>query len=265
VNASRDMARYEWIRLASLRSTRVVLVGLVAWAVVGGVGAGATERITAAPLNSRDLTQALLGQPLLTGFAPLVAVAAAIFGAGAVSQELRYGSMRMLLVAQPRRVRVILIKVAMTGLIGVVAAIAAAAVAYASSLLLDFDGTLKASPSVASLAQTMAGYLGVVICWAALSVGLTALLGNRVRALMVGTAWIVAAEPLLGLAAGRLGVHGAWADLLSPGGASRDLLGSAASLAGDGGPHWWPALPILLTITAVVLAAGLQRFRRAGV
>lgn len=263
--AVRAVARYEVTRLRGLRSARVTGLLLVLWALLNGVGTGLTTRMTGEPTGRFDVVQALLGLPVLTAFTPVLAVVGLLFGAGSIGLELQHRSLRWLLVARPDRRVVLLTKAAVTSVAVVTAAVAFAVVSGAGLFLADPSAFPLVGADVGPLANTCLGYVVVLIAWTLLAVGVTAAVGTRTRALTGLVGWALVVEPLIGLAAGRVGVPEAVTRVLRPFGQSRDLLRPALDLSGTGTVDWWPALPWLALVVAAALLVGVRRLGRTSV
>ena len=263
--AARAVARYEVTRLTGLRSARVTGVLLLLWALLNGIGTGLTTRFTGEQTNRFDVVQALLGLPLLTAFSPLLALVGLLYGAGTIGLELQHRSLRWLLVARPDRRVVLLAKAAVTSAAVLAAAVAFAVVSGAGLYLADPSAFPLTGADVGPLTHTLLGYAVVAVAWTLLAVGVTAALGTRTRALSALVAWALVVEPLMGVAAGRVGVSSAVTAVLRPFGQSRELLGPALDLSGGGTVEWWPALPWLALVVAAALVVGVRGLRRTGV
>lgn len=259
----RALAAYETTRLTSLRSARVTAVLLALWALLNGVGTGLTPRVTGDRIGKVDVELALLGLPVLTAFTPVLAAVALLYASGSITQELRSGSVRWLLVARPDRRAVLLVKGGVTALAVLLAAGAFALLSGASLFLADPAGFPLGAAELRSVGETLLAYAAVLVLWAALGVGLAGVLSSRGRTLGAAVGWAVVAEPLLGHLAGRLDVE-AWTAVVTPFTQSRRLLGPVLDLSGTGTVDWLPALPCLALTTTCVLLAGLRRFARRG-
>jgi ABC-2 type transport system permease protein len=212
--------------LLKQRSTRTVLglfaamLGLVLLAVLlHGFG------LPAEGLRSAQRQMIVVGRGELLGV-----LFAALLGAMSVTAEIRHGTIRPTFLVTPRRGRVVAAKVAVTALIGAgfgaVAAAVAASVGTAALLWRGIDVRLDAGDHV----LLVAGSAAAAALWAAIGVGVGALVRNQVPTLVGICAWLLFVEGLLaGDVAGRLGDVGR----LLPGSAAAAMSGqdSGALLA----------------------------------
>ncbi len=126
----RDVARMEWIKMRTLRSTRWALAGGMAATVALGTVAGCSTRSVTGDPTSNVLSGVVLGQ-VITG----------VLGALAMTGEYSSGLIRVTLAAVPRRRLVLLAKAAVYG----VTLLAAGEITMFASFLL---GTAVLRPSV---------------------------------------------------------------------------------------------------------------------
>lgn len=126
----RDVARMEWIKMRTLRSTRWALAGGMAATVALGVVAGYNTRSVTGDPTSNVLSGVVLGQ-VITG----------VLGVLAITGEYSSGLIRVTLAAVPRRPLVLLAKAAVYG----VTLLAAGEITAFASFLL---GTAVLRPSV---------------------------------------------------------------------------------------------------------------------
>lgn len=126
----RGVARMEWIKMRTLRSTRWALAGGMAATVALGVVAGYNTRSVTGDPTSNVLSGVVLGQ-VITG----------VLGALAMTGEYSSGLIRVTLAAVPRRPLVLLAKAAVYG----VTLLAAGEITVFASFLL---GTAVLRPSV---------------------------------------------------------------------------------------------------------------------
>jgi ABC-type transport system involved in multi-copper enzyme maturation permease subunit len=121
--------RYEWVRISTVRSTRICLV--LAFLIAAGLG-----YLIAQPSEIMDAEGNLTAGPIewWGAFAyPLtfIAVLAAVVASQAIGQEYRFGLIRLTLTAFPARVQVLVAKVVMV----VLACLALVAASYLGSFL----------------------------------------------------------------------------------------------------------------------------------
>jgi ABC-2 type transport system permease protein len=206
--------------LLKQRSTRTVLgllaamLGLVLLAVLlHGFG------LPAEGLASVQRQLMVFGRGELLGV-----LFAALLGALSVTTEIRHGTIRPTFLVTPRRRPVVAAKVAVTAVIGAgfgaVAATTAAAAGTAALVSRGIDVRLGAG----DIMLLVGGSAGAAALWAAIGVGVGALVRNQVVAVVGICAWLLFVEGLLaGDVAGRLGDLGR----LLPGSA-------AAAMSGQG-------------------------------
>ncbi|MEI8057136.1 MAG: hypothetical protein WCI29_06995 [Actinomycetes bacterium] len=106
--------RYEWLRVTTIRSTKIMLVlALVLSAglsyLISGLGKGAGD---GAPVSLDWYTA--FGAPL-----GIAAILASVMGAQAIGQEYRFGLIRLTLTSFPRRAQILVAKIAVVVLAGV--------------------------------------------------------------------------------------------------------------------------------------------------
>jgi ABC-2 type transport system permease protein len=236
------------------RSTRTSLglaagmIGLVAFAVlVHGLGVGTDNADTAA----EQLT-VVFGPGELLGV-----LFAGLLGVMSVTTEIRHGTIRPIFLITPKRGRVITAKAATSILIGAgfglaasaVAAVVATAALQARGIEVLLDG--------GDYALLIAGGAAAAALWAAIGVGVGAVVRNQVPALIGLCVWLLFVETLL------LG------DVANLSDVARFLPGAAAQgLAGqDPGTLLAPAaaLALLPLYAAAAVIAGLRATTRRDV
>jgi ABC-2 type transport system permease protein len=200
------------------RSTRTALglfgamLGLVLFAVLlHGLGVGAENANSAS-----DQLTIVLGPGERIGV-----LFAALLGAMSITAELRHGTIRPTFLVTPWRGRVVAAKVSASILIGaafgLVAGAAAAATGTAALRARGIDVLLDGG----DYALLVAGSAGAAALWAAIGVGVGAILRNQVPALIGLCAWILFVEGLLVGDVAGVGDVGRWA----PGAAAAALSG----------------------------------------
>lgn len=190
--------------LLKQRSTRTVLalfaamVGLVALAVVlHGVG------LPVDALNDRSRQLMVLG---LGGF--LGSLFAALLGALSITSEIRHGTIRPTFLVTPQRGRVVAAKAVVCVLIGAVFGLVAAVIAFGTgAATLDGRG-VEVLVDRADVAQLVLGGTIASSLWAAIGVGVGALVRRQVPTLVGLCAWLLFVEGLLADATGGLGEFG---------------------------------------------------------
>jgi ABC-2 type transport system permease protein len=176
------------------RSTRTSLglaagmVGLVAFAVlIHGSGVGTDNADTAA----KQLTR-VLGPGELIGV-----LFAALLGAMSITTEIRHGTIRPTFLVTPWRSRVITTKAATSILIGAGFGLAATAVAAATATAALRIRGIDVLLDGGDYALFLAGGAAAAALWAAIGVGVGAVVRNQVPALIGLCVWLLFVETLL--------------------------------------------------------------------
>jgi ABC-2 type transport system permease protein len=179
--------------LLKQRTTRTSLV-LLAWMVglVALVVALHVVSFSGADLARRDNQLRILGLGTTIG-----ALFAALLGAISITSEFRSGTIRPTLLVTPRRTRVLAAKLAAAVLAGLgVGLLAEALSAGAEAVGLGVRG-IGVELAVGDYAQLLAGGALAAALFAALGVGVGALVRNQVAALIGLCVWLLLLEPLL--------------------------------------------------------------------
>lgn len=173
----------------------------------------------------------------------LGALFAALLGAMSITTEIRHGTIRSTFLACPRRGRVVAAKVAASVLIGAGFGLAAGAVgAGVGTAALGTRGIVMQLDG-GDYALLVLGAAGAAALWAAIGVGVGALVRNQVPALIGICAWLLFVE---GLLAG---------DLVGLGDVGRFLPGAAAAALSGQDPQRLLAPAIGLVLLASYAAA----------
>jgi ABC-2 type transport system permease protein len=182
------MTRLVAAELLKLRSTRtgIALIGsvVVLTALISILASVATSDFR---VDLRDY----LG---IAGFAALFAL---VLGILAVTTEFRHGTITPALVAVPRRDRLVAAKLAAHLLAGMVLGLSAIAVCAALVLLILDARGVDTDLGGGDLARIVIGQTAGAGLWAALGVGLGAVVRNQVGAIVGALAWVFAIENLL--------------------------------------------------------------------
>lgn len=231
--------------LLKLRSTRTnlglfsAMLGLVLFVVaLHGFGVSA-ERISdrSAQLNTVFGWAGLLGS-----------LFAALLGALSMTGEFRYGTIRPTFLVTPRRGRVVAAKVWASMLIGSVFGLLAAAIAIGTGSVVLATRGLEIRLDGGDYALLFAGGAAGAALWAAIGVGLGAVVRNQVPTVVGITAWLLFVEQLL------LG------DISFLGDVGRFMPGALAKAVGGLGhdPVTAPGIAVLLLAlyAAAAVAAG---------
>lgn len=231
------LVRSEWLKQRSTRTLSglfAAMLGLVLLAVV------LHSLLPAENLADRDVQLMVLGRGEFLG-----ALFAALLGAMSVTTEVRHGTIRPTFLFTPRRDRVIEAKVgvslAVGAGLGLVAGAAAVGLGVAAFRARGIDLLLDANDYV----LLVVGSAAAAALWAAIGVGVGALVRNQVPVLVGICAWLLFVE---GLLAG---------DLLGLGEIGRFLPGFAAeAISGqDPGTLLSPAVGLALLAGYAVVAA----------
>ena len=232
--------------LLKLRSTRTnlglvsAMIALVIFVVVlHGFGLAA-NRID----DSSEQLNLVFGWAELLG-----SLFAALLGALSMTSEFRHGTIRPTFLVTPQRSRVLLAKVWASMLAGGVLGILAAAISVGTGSVVLSTRSLDIRPDLADYSLLVIGCGVAAALWAAIGVGLGALVRNQVPTLIGICAWLLFVEGLLlgdiGLGdVGRLtpgalakAASGLGTDLSIAPAAAMLLLALYASAAVAGG--WW--------------------------
>jgi ABC-2 type transport system permease protein len=173
----------------------------------------------------------------------LGALFAALLGAMSITAEIRHGTIRSTFLVTPRRGRVVAAKVSVSILIGAGFGLAASALAAgvgaaalrARGIHVQLDG--------GDYALLIAGGAAAAAAWAAIGVGVGAVVRNQVPTLIGICAWLLFVE---GLLAG---------DLVGLGGVGRLLPGAAAAAVSGQDPGTLLAPAVGLALLALYAAA----------
>ena len=188
-------------------------------------------------------------QLMVLGLGELLGVLfAALLGALSVTAEIRHGTIRPTFLVTPKRGRVVAAKVAVGVLIGAVFGLVGGTVAVVvGSLALDGRG-IDVLLDGGDAALLVVGATGAAALWAAVGVGIGALVRNQVPTLVGICAWLLFVEGLLADATGGLGEVG------------RFLPGAAAAAIGGQAPERLlapaAALALLASYAAITALAG---------
>jgi len=213
----------------------VALLGLVALAVLlHGVG------LSSADLAERDNQLMVFGRGEFLG-----ALFAALLGAMSITSEIRHGTIRPTLLVSPRRRRVVAAKAGVGVLLGAGFGLAASALAAGVGAVTLRGRGIDVQLDGGDYALLVAGGTAAAALWAAIGVGIGAIVREQVPTLVGIAAWLLFVEGLFGgnladvsrFAPGTLGmaVSGQEPDTLLAPGISFLLLALYAAAAGFAG------------------------------
>ena len=196
--------------------------------------------------------------PDLMEIAGLVQIFALVLGILIVATEFRHGTITPSLLAVPDRVRLVIAKlVAALGagaLLGLVAALLCTALVFPLLSARDVD----TGGSTSEVLELIAGNVAASALFAAIGVGLGALLRNQVGAIIGALGWLFLVEPLLTIIPGFDDVITKW----FPSGAANAAAGTASS---TDALDQVPASLLLAAYAAAFVAAGIVVIRRRDV
>ncbi|WIM96945.1 ABC transporter permease subunit [Actinoplanes oblitus] len=236
------MIAAEFRKLRTVRSTWLLLITAQLVVVAGVSGLMVSQSDALGPDGQRDAI----------AHAGLVSIFALVLGILAVAGEYRHRTITDTYLTEPRRERVVLAKLAVNVVAGLVFGLVAATVAVAATAIwVTAKGGAMAWNG--DLWQAVGGAVGWNVAFAALGVGIGALVTNPLAAIAGSLAWIALVEGIVG-------------QLIED--ATRWLpfrLGPALEgLAGRGEfpPAWQAALALGGYVVAFVVAAVATTIRR---
>ena len=233
--------------LRKMRSTRTnlgLLAGMVALILLTVLLVGFVSK--AAELAGHDHQHGLLSA------GTSAALFAALIGVMAITSEFRHGTIRPTFVVTPRRTRVVAAKVIASLLMGILFGLAAIAlsfgIGYAVLAVRDIPLALETNHVI----WLFVGTPVMTAAWAAIGVGLGAVVRNQVFAVIGLIVWAMVIDNLLVNLVPRIGGY-------TPGGSSAALVADPADyvLAAPAG-----ALILLAYVVTLVAAGALLVARR---
>ncbi len=246
--------RYEWVRISTVRSSRILVVALLV----------VTAALAWLMANPRFMEYDEAGNPIGPATVPwwnvfglplsLTAVLVSVVAAQAIGQEHRFGLVRITLTAFPRRPRILAAKL----LVVAAACVALTLVSFVGS---EIGLTIRGYPTPPASAEPPSDlYLlrGVVfvLLWALSSFALAGITRQTAVGIAVPVVSGVIVENLLiGLLSDRAG----WLDHVLPWSTASRWAQSAGV---DGPPTGWAALGVLAVWVAVLLAVQVVAFLR---
>jgi ABC-2 type transport system permease protein len=247
----RHVARMEWIKLRSLRSTWWTLVIAAAGAIGIGVAVGSNTVNRAGDVTNNALA-GIVPSLLLIG----------VLGALAMTSEYSSGMIRTTLAAAPRRRRLLAAKVAVFG--GM-----ALAVGEAASFIAFFAGGAALRHGIAAPTLAQPGVLravllsGVGFCLVGLlGLGLGAIIRHSGAAIAAVVGGVYVGPTLAAAAAHQVGVY---MPIIIIGNSLTATKPAPCPPGGGGCPHLlsaWAGLGVLGLYAAVALAIGCWLFAR---
>jgi ABC-2 type transport system permease protein len=230
--------------LFKLRTTRT------SWGVtLGSLGLVVIISVIAALAGDFSSTDEPPGTDLME-ISGLVQIFALVLGILVVATEFRHGTITPSLLAVPDRVRLVIAKLIGSLLAGALLGLVAAAVCAAIVLSLLSARDIATGTDTSEVLKLIAGNTAAAALYAAIGVGLGALIRNQVGAIIGALGWIFLIEPLLTLIPGFEDVITRW----FPTGAANALAGTASS---SDALDQVPAGLLLAVYAAIFVAAGL--------
>jgi ABC-2 type transport system permease protein len=174
-----------------MRSTRTnvgLVIGLVVLILFG---------VVAGSFGSESDLSDLEKQRELIGNGAFAAAFAALIGVMAMTNEFRHGTIRATFVFTPARTRVVAAKVAASFLVGMLFGALGAGVALAGGVAMVRARGYDVLIDGGDVRRLVLGTIAMSALWAALGVGLGALVRNQVLAIVGLFAWVFVVEVLV--------------------------------------------------------------------
>ena len=247
------MTRLISSELLKLRSTRTA-IALIASVVGLVVLIGLIATITADFEQDEVFTVDLLG---IAGFAQVFAL---ILGILAVTTEFRHGTITPTLVVAPDRMRLVLAKLVAHALAGLILGVLAVGLTTAIVLIGLSSRDIDTGLTNQEITEVAVGLVLATVLWAALGVGLGALVRNQVGAIVGALGWTLLVENLLTI----IPTVGDWVQKYGLNGVTNALSNIESEVTGDvlsqaaGGA-------LLVAYTATFVIAGTLAVRRRDV
>lgn len=243
------LLRSEWLKQRSTGTNLGLFAAMVALVLLAVL---LHSLLPAEDLDMTNVQLMVLGRGEFLG-----ALFAALLGALSITTEIRHGTIRPTFLVTPRRGRVIAAKVSVSILIGAGFGLAAGAVAAAVGTAALRVRGIEVQLDLSGYVLLVVGAAGAAGLWAAIGVGVGALVRNQVPTLVGICAWLLFVEGLL------------VGDLVGLGDVGRFLPGAAASAVSgqDPGTLLAPAtgLVLLVLYAAAAALAGLASISRRDV
>jgi ABC-2 type transport system permease protein len=202
------MSRLLSSELLKLRSTRT------AWALIGSI-VGLVVLIGLIATFSADFQRDEVTTRDLIAISGFAQVFALVLGVLAVTTEIRHGTITPTLIVSPNRVRLMIAKLIAHVLTGLILGALAVGLCTAIVLIGLNARDIPTGLTDSDLARIVVGQILATALWAALGVGLGALIGNQVGAIVIAIGWTLLFEnlltiiPTVGDAVQKYGVNGA--------------------------------------------------------
>jgi len=194
----------------------------------------------------------------LLEIAGLVQIFALVLGILSVATEFRHGTVTPSLLAVPDRTRLVLAKLVTALVAGALLGVVATAACAAIILPILSSRDIPTDTDGAEVLRLIVGNGAASALYAAIGIGLGALVRNQVGAIIGALGWIFLVEPLLTIIPGFDDVISKW----FPSGAANATAGTASSEDALGQV---PAGLLLAAYAAAFVAAGIVMVRRRDV
>jgi ABC-2 type transport system permease protein len=240
------LIRSEWRKLSTVRGPWLLLAAgplLVVAGITGLIQSGGNVHDPA--VQSKALAHVALA-----------ALFTLIFGIFAVAGEYRHGMITDTFLSSPDRSRVVTAKLAVYAAVGAVAGLVSSVVAVAVTAAWWAAKGGSFHLSVADSWRTLAGGVAVNVAFAAIGVGIGALVRNLAVAIAAALAWIALVEGIAGQLVGSGLAR--WLPLRASEAAGRADLAGAAQLL----PQWSGGLVLAGYAVAFAVAAMVTTLRR---
>jgi ABC-2 type transport system permease protein len=235
----------EWFKLRTTRTSWGVILGSLALVVIISlIAALAGDFSEADDPPGSDLME-------ISG---LVQIFALVLGILVVATEFRHGTITPSLLGVPDRVRLVIAKLIASLIAGALLGLVASMLCAAIVLPLLSSRDIDTGTNTSEILELIAGNTAAAALYAAIGVGLGALIRNQVGAIIGALGWIFLIEPLLTLIPGFEDVITRW----FPTGAANALAGTASS---SEALSQIPAGLVLAAYAAIFLVAGLYVVR----
>ena len=238
----------ELFKLRTTRTSWAVILGAIGLVVLISVIAAATGSFAATDDAGEDLLQ-------ISGLVQLFAL---VIGILAVATEFRHGTITPSLLAVPDRTRLVLAKLITALIAGALLGLAASALCAVITLPILSARDAGTGSDSTEIINLIVGNTAACALFAALGVGLGALIRNQVGAIIGALGYLFVVEPLLGVIPGFSDFVQKW----FPGGASSEVAGTSGL---DDPLGQLPAGIVLAAYAAVFLVAGIVMIRRRDV
>ena len=235
----------ELFKLRTTRTSWAVTLGSVALVLIISLVAALTADFS----NSDDPPG-----PNLMQIAGLVQIFALVLGILSVATEFRHGTITPSLLAVPDRARLIVAKFVTALVAGALLGLVAAGLCAAIVLPLLSARDIATEADTGEVIELIVGNTAACALYAAIGVGLGALIRNQVGAIIGALGWIFLIEPLLTLIPGFEDAIARW----FPTGAANAVAGTATNADALA---QIPAGLLLLAYAALFVAAGLYVLR----